>query len=131
MHLWTIECGRYCQGGDSENNPVLRSEAATRCYLAWGSSPPLSHCSPAPASVAFLLPLHAGSVPQQGLGLRCSLCPERPLSALPRAVPSSSVTSEMLLSSPLATATTLAHLDAPASPECWARLLLFRSLSHV
>lgn len=27
---------------ESENNHVLRSKAVTRCYLAWGSSPPLS-----------------------------------------------------------------------------------------
>lgn len=120
VHLWTIECGRYCQGGESENNHVLRLKAlGSQDATQPGAHLPLSpHCSPAPASVAFLLPLHAGSFPQQGLGLCCYLCPERPSLDLPRAVPSSSVTSEMLLSLPSAPAATRAHLDAPASPEC-------------
>ena len=65
VHLWTKMCGRYCQGGESENNHVLRSKAVTRCYLAWGSSPPLSPLLT--CSSLFLLPLHPGSVPQQAL----------------------------------------------------------------
>lgn len=63
---------------------------------------------PAPSSRRFC--------PTAGLGLCCSLCPECPLLALPRAVPSSSVTLRNAPVIAFATAATLAHLDAPSKP---------------